>query len=344
MQYDDNSRRGHVPVARSPEGRLLAATWALPKVDYECPECHAWVRLRRESRRAKACYFHVPVKAPAVAPRCRIDRYTHNTAVKMLIEAVREWLEGKGPAPEIRCKCTGCGAIDVRPLQSNVRQVRGELYVTNLGRTPDVVLSDERGRPLLFVEVFHTSEVSPAKVTDYAASSYTWIEVSALAILDTPLVWVVRRGSRSWTCGRCARTQAAASRPMIQPVEVSLPTTCKGPEPCSTTPAQPRCAYDAVGVRAHRRAILQRRADEIGPTVRRIVANRFPGYTVLHFAGCFECGGVTAILSWRGQAPPEPRPSWLVCDADGRWLFKCLGCKGPLELASAARDVGQRSA
>lgn len=293
------------------------------RVDYECPECHGPLRRRSESKRARTHFFH-RVETAA----CNQDRYTHNTAVKLIVQAVRDWRAGEMPAPETHYRCIHCtDAVNKTAIPELVTGALPEFTLPDLRRRPDVALVDVQGNPVLLVEVFHRKEVDPVKAEDFESAAYRWIEVVAEDILDQPFIWLPRQYTPpKWQCERCRKGQEAweseRERERQRFAELQREYELEQWRRVAALMQKPSIGTAKKPNRWRNRS---RRVKRLAPAIRKQIAQKYPQYRVVGWSTCTKRPAVTALLVWGPGEPPEPRPTWLRKDGES-WVHVCRGC------------------
>ncbi|MDQ7827018.1 MAG: competence protein CoiA family protein [Candidatus Eremiobacteraeota bacterium] len=175
-------------------GELIKACDALKSNNYYCPSCHSDLVFRQGKVRA-------PHFAHKIIANCSEETVMHKIAKLLIVEAVSNWKEGKGPRPKIRrlCPKSYCSGFKDQELPEKVVSASEEFGLPN-GRVVDVALMEESSVAAA-VEIYYSHKVDAQKASEF---EHPWFEVDALKILENPLLWECRQDSlKPFKCPDC---------------------------------------------------------------------------------------------------------------------------------------------
>lgn len=197
---DLHSRSFAIPVAFTPEGRIVRPEQAEPGRGYRCPGCSAEVVLRQgELRRAHFAHRR--------GEGCSTESASHRAAKRLVVQVVLEWKGQGGPRPCIARPCPryGCQGGVVQDVPEDLTHAAEEVRLLD-GSVADVVLF--RGdQPAAAIEIRATHRVTEEKARRLAIP---WVELDALELLERPYWWTaVQDGLQPFRCPACAREEGA---------------------------------------------------------------------------------------------------------------------------------------
>ena len=204
---EGDGRAFKVPVGLASDGRLVRAQKAKDGINYLCPGCRGPLLLRRGLVRST----HFAHKSSSF---CSAETALHR-GVKIWISLVlqKRLAHRRAIEPYLLVPCAGSRWLRARGFHG---QCRGKAWLRVLdlafdevaaerntpdGLRPDLLLLLQ-GKPVLGIEVRVTHAVDEAKA---ARTTYPWVELDALQVINSPRAWRPRGKNHPWTslCRAC---------------------------------------------------------------------------------------------------------------------------------------------
>ncbi|MEK7415259.1 MAG: hypothetical protein AAB263_18290 [Planctomycetota bacterium] len=202
-----------VPQARGLDGELVLPEGGCKGVQYNCPHCDSDLLFRKgEVRRPH--FAHRSVTTTVCSP----DKVEVSTAKQVIVNAVRNWRQGSGPAPSTCRRCVECGVNITQPLGKVVTSAASD-YAIMAGQVRVIVdvalLSGER-----IVGLIGLRSSTSSRAEQFANVTLPWVELEARRVIRTPTTWhPVASGST-----KDVRCKAGCTRPTGGMAQDALPT------------------------------------------------------------------------------------------------------------------------
>jgi hypothetical protein len=218
-----------VPYGFSESGVLVSVENAVRGERFTCPGCAAILVLRDGPAKKRRKHFAHPSHGA-----CSQESIFHATAKRLIADAIREHVSGKGEGIALRLNCSSCTVPINYPIPRDKFTDAVEEHSID-GYRCDVV-GLKGSEVLLAIEVMHTHKTTDAKA---AGLSMPMVELEAFDVLSNPCRWIpVRHTMNRIRCGKC---KALAANPVVPAAVPAFRPTYR-PPPRRAAPPAPRPA------------------------------------------------------------------------------------------------------
>ncbi len=139
-----------ITIGQDAEGHLVPIKDTQKGETYSCPQCGARMVARNSGntqRGSKRPHFAHLKKS---AQKCSGNSVLHHAFLSQTIRLLQNHLEQQQPFP-IHWSCNYCSQMYAPNLLKKVKSITTDFHLTNY--TPDLVLLDKNGQPLLIIEI-----------------------------------------------------------------------------------------------------------------------------------------------------------------------------------------------
>ena len=166
----------NVPFGLDENQHAVSPTEAIKGKEYHCPSCGDLLILRQGNIRI----YHFAHRTSNV---CTQELIIHQTAKKLIYEAVNNWKASRFPAPIVVRTCPKCGYKIEQPLPDKVERAEGE-YSLGEYRCDVVLITDNT--PAAAIEIRVTHAVDEHKDENLPIP---YIELEGEEVIKYPHLW-----------------------------------------------------------------------------------------------------------------------------------------------------------